>query len=62
MPSDIVGKKVVVSVMFDTVSIQIICGDGYDAQVLYEDISDRLRDGEGVTLSLPQKSVIIERS
>jgi hypothetical protein len=53
MPSDLVGKKIAVSVMFDTVSIEIMCGDGYDAQVLYEDITDRLRDGETISLTFP---------
>ncbi len=54
MPTDPVGKKVAVSVLFDTVTVAIICGDDYLAQVLYDDLIDRLRSGQGITLSLDQ--------
>lgn len=54
MPTDKVGKKVAVSVLFDTVTIEIICGDDYMAQVLYDDLLDRLRRGEGITVSMAQ--------
>mgnify|MGYP001597966348 FL=1 len=54
MPTDMVGKKVAVSVLFDSVNIEIICGDDYLAQVLYDDLIDRLRSGKGITLALGQ--------
>ena len=55
MTSETIGKKVAVSVMFDVVTIEVICGDDYLAQVFFDDITDRLRKGEGVTLLLGQK-------
>lgn len=54
--SILVGKKVAISVLFDTVTIEIITGDDYEAQVLYDDITERLQKGEGITLGLGQKS------
>lgn len=54
MPTYNIGKKVAVSVLFDTVTIEIICGDDYMAQVLYDDLIDKLRRGEGITISLAQ--------
>ena len=50
-----VGKKVAVGVQFDTVVIEIICGDYYLAQVLYDDITERLQKGEGISIGLGQK-------
>jgi hypothetical protein len=52
MAADKVGKKIAVSVMFDTVKVEIICGDDYEAQVLYDDLIERLRSGEGISLSV----------
>ena len=52
MATDKVGKKIAVSVMFDTVKVEIICGDDYEAQVLYDDLIERLRSGEGISLSV----------
>lgn len=49
-----VGKKIAVSVLWDTVKVEIICGDDYEAQVLYDDLTDRLQKGEGITLSVAQ--------
>ena len=46
--------KVAVSVRFDTVSIELICGDPYDAQTLYDEVIERLRCGEGLTLGMEQ--------
>ena len=46
----IVGKKVLISVMFDVVSIQISCDDEYMAQVLYDDLVDRMKSGDGVAI------------
>lgn len=47
-------KKVAVSVFADVVKVEMICGDLYAAQVLYEDLIDRLRSGEGLTIALKQ--------
>lgn len=55
---DKVGRKVAVSVRFDTVSIEVICGGDYEAQVLYDDLIDRLRNGEGFTISLEQAEAV----
>lgn len=46
--------KVAVSVLFDTVKIELICGDAYEAQSLYDEVIERLRAGEGLTLGLKQ--------
>jgi hypothetical protein len=46
--------------MFDIVKIEVICGDDYEAQVLYEDICDRMKDGEGITLALSQNKSVSE--
>ena len=52
MAAEKVGKKIAVSVMFDTVKLEVICGDDYEAQVLYDDLIERLRSGEGISLSV----------
>lgn len=57
MPSDIVSKKIAVSIMFDTVSVELICGDEYLANVLYDDLIERLKSGQGITLSVDAKPV-----
>ena len=46
--------RVAVSVLFDTVSIELHCGDAYEAQSLYDEIIERLRLGECLTLGLKQ--------
>lgn len=46
--------KVALSVMCDVVHVELLCGDQYAAQVLYDDMVARLKDGEGLTLSLGQ--------
>ena len=50
----VVSRKVAVSVLFDSVTIELDCGDAYEAQVLYDDLIQRLQSGEGITLSLSQ--------
>lgn len=55
MPTDKVSKKIGVSVKFDTVSIELVCGDAYLANVLYDDILERLKSGQGITLSVDAK-------
>lgn len=46
--------KVAVSVLFDTVKIELICGDAYEAQSLYDEVVERLQAGEGLTLGMEQ--------
>lgn len=53
--------KLEVDVLFDTVSIKISCGDDYAAQVVFDDIVDRLRRGEGLTLRLTQTEPLPEK-
>lgn len=52
MASDLVGKKMAIGVLFDTVTTEIICGDDYAAQILYDDIVERVQSGQVVSLSL----------
>ncbi len=47
-------QKLAVSVSFDVVTVEIICGDEYAATVLHDDLIDRLKSGEGLTLSVKQ--------
>lgn len=58
MKADVVAKRVVVEVMLDVVRIELHCGDSYAAQILHDDICERMKSGQGVTLSakptLPQ--------
>jgi hypothetical protein len=61
MPTDLVGKKTAISVMFDVVTIEIHCGgDEYLARVLYDDLIERMRSGEGISLGLKPKTPITE--
>jgi len=46
--------KLAVSVMFDTVTLQLDCGDAYEAQSVYDEIIGRLQHGEGLTLKYKQ--------
>lgn len=50
MAGSLVAKKVAVSILFDTVSIELICGDGLRANVLYDDLIERLQSGQELTL------------
>lgn len=42
--------KIAVSCVFDTVTIHIHCGDDYEAQTLFDDISARFKAGESVII------------
>ena len=42
--------KVVLGVQVNVVKIEFTCSDAYDAQVLFEDLSDRLEAGEEISL------------
>jgi hypothetical protein len=55
--ADTVGKKLAISIMFNTVSVEIICDDSYEAEVLYDDLIERAKLGEGFSLSVLAKPV-----
>lgn len=55
-PPVVVGKQIAISVGLGTVTIEVICNDDYMANVLYEDIVERLKAGEGVILSVEQEA------
>ena len=48
----LVSLEMAIGVLFDAVTIEIICGDDYEAQVLYDDLNERLQAGESITLSV----------
>ena len=50
--ASLVGKSLSLSVLFDTVTIQIRCGDSYEAQVIYDDLVERARSGDGFSLAV----------
>lgn len=54
-------NKIALRVQFDTVHVELICGDEYAAQVLYDDMLDRLKAGEGLTISLAQDNTQQEK-
>lgn len=47
--------KLALSVLFDVVKIELHCGDAYRAQVLFDDINDRLQMDGHVRLDLTDK-------
>ncbi len=49
------NKRMSVSVLFDVVKIEVHCGDDYEAQVLFDDITDRLNSGERLYLDVTPK-------
>lgn len=54
MASNVVigGKnKMAIGVMFDTVTIELKFESDYEAQVVFDDLADRLAAGQPVTLS-----------
>lgn len=55
-------QKIAISVIFDVVRVEFICGDNYAAQVLYDDMKDRLRSGEGLMISAKQPPRAAHRS
>lgn len=51
----LIKKQMEIAVLFDVVEIKIHCGDDYEAQVMYDDIVERMQSGQGITLGvLPQ--------
>lgn len=44
------APNISVSVLFDTVKIEISCGDDYAAQVLFDDMVERLEAGQEINI------------
>lgn len=47
----ITKQKIEVNVLFDTVRIAIVCDDPYTAQVLFDDLVQRLKAGESIAFT-----------
>ena len=47
----LVGNSVHVSVVFNVVRIEVECDDEYQAQVLYDDIVERMQNGGQLAIS-----------
>jgi len=48
---DLLNKTVEISVLADVVTVSIHCGDAYQAQVLYDDMKDKMDSGDGIALT-----------
>lgn len=48
-------RTISVDVLMDTVTLKLHCGDEYEAQVLFDDLVERLQSGQGITLSVNAK-------
>ena len=44
------AKKVVLGVRFDTVTIELVCGGDYEAQVLFDDLAERMQAGQEISI------------
>lgn len=43
-------EKIAISVMLNTVKIEFTCSDAYEAQVLFDDMVERFRRGETISI------------
>ena len=51
--AEAIGKGLLVGIGIDArVTIEVVCNSDYEAEVLYEDIIDRLRRGEAISFSV----------
>lgn len=57
--ADIVGRKTAISIFGGTVTIEVICGDDYEAEVLYDDLIERIKSGQGFSLGINPGSTIM---
>lgn len=57
MAFDLTGKRINVNVIFDVVSIEIHCGDDYEAQVVFDDIAEALKAKGSVTISVNESAI-----
>ena len=44
------AKKIILGVLFDTVKIELVCHNDYEAQVLYDDLVERLQAGQEISI------------
>jgi len=44
-------KQIAVSIYEGTVTLEINCGDRYEARIFYEDLIERIKRGEGVAIN-----------
>jgi hypothetical protein len=49
---EIPTNKIQLSVLFNTVRIELVCAGDYDAQVLFDDLIERLKSGERLSINL----------
>lgn len=49
---NVVAQKVAIGVEANTVTVNLICSDNYAAQVLYDDLTERLSAGNGLKIHL----------
>lgn len=54
VPMVTIQKKIVARLCGDMVMLEFSCGDPYEASVFYEDVVDRLNNGEKLMISLVQ--------
>lgn len=55
-------KQLAVSVVKNVVTVEIICSDAYEARVVADDITERMKAGDGFSLNVkgPPQTGIIE--
>lgn len=55
MSEEILTKgKLTMAVAFDVVRIEVHCGDGYEAQTLFDELAGRLAQGQSITIGTKQ--------
>lgn len=54
--SPLIGKTVEISVMLDVISINVHCNSDYEAQVFFDDITERLDKGDHITIEIGDQS------
>lgn len=54
---DLTGKRINISVILDVVRIEIYCGDDYEAQVLFDDVSGTVSAGGSFTLAVDKATI-----
>lgn len=58
---DLTGKHINVNVLFDVVSIEVHCGDDYEAQVLFDDVAETLKAKGSVTIAVLDHKISHEK-
>jgi len=54
MPLELVSKKIAINVRrnLDTVTIDIVCENDYQAELFYEDVVEKMQKGDDLTLKI----------